>query len=46
MTEILLKLYSHDIDREEVWSNKTQYADEIPLVQLRITSYLGGNYVC
>jgi len=46
MPEMLLKFYNHDIDREEVCSNKTQYADEIPLVQLRTTSYLGGNCVC
>ena len=27
-------------------SNETQYVDDIPSVQLKIISYLGGNYVC
>jgi len=46
MPEIFLKLYNHDIDREKICSNETQYVDDIPWVQLRIISYLGGNCVC
>ena len=31
---------------KKVRSNETQYVDDIPWVQLRITSYLGSNYIC